>query len=126
MKKIPRIALFGSILWLICFAIGFIIWPLHESQFILFKTIMIVASCLTGIYLLSFYLKKIDNGFVKEGIIVGIIWFAINIILDLIVLVGYFKTPVAEYFIGIGLRYLNIPITSIGVGMILNNKTGDR
>jgi len=39
---------------------------------------------------------------------------------DLIVLVGLFQNPVSEYFIGTGLRYLNIPVMSIGVGLILN------
>ncbi len=122
MNKILKITLWGAILWLILFIVGFILWPLHESQFLLFKTIMVVSSALVGMVMLAMYFKKVDSNFLNEAILLGVIWLTVNWLLDLVVLVGMFKSPLGEYIIGIGLRYLNIPITSIGVGYILKNK----
>ena len=110
------------LVWLILFIIGFLIFPLHQTQILLFKTIMVITGALVGIALLVLYYRKIENNFVSEGILVGVIWLTVNIVLDLIVLVGLFQNPVSEYFIGTGLRYLNIPVMSIGVGLILNGK----
>jgi len=122
MKRIIKIVLWGFILWLILFIIGFIFWPLHESQFLLFKSLMVVFSAFVGIIMLALYYKKVESNFVSEGVLIGVIWLVVNIVLDLIVLVGAFKSPMGEYFIGIGLRYLNIPIVSIGIGFILDKK----
>ncbi len=122
MKKIFKIIVLGLLIWLICFIIGFIAWPLHESQFMLFKSIMVVSSSIVGILFLSYYFNKIEAKYLNEGILIGIIWFAVNIIMDLIVLVGLLKTPIADYLISPGIAYLTIPIMSIGIGSILNKK----
>jgi hypothetical protein len=122
MKKILRIALLGFLLWLICFIIAVIVWPLHDSQFMLFKSIMIVSGTVVGVLLLARYFKGVSSGFVKEGVVVGVIWFVVNIVLDLIVLVGLLKTPLIEYLISPGVGYLCMPAMSIGVGYILNRK----
>ena len=122
MKRILKILFFGFLVWLILFIIGFLIFPLQQTQILLFKTIMVVAGALVGMAMLVLYYRKVESNFVSEGIWVGVIWLTVNIVLDLIVLVGIFQNPVSEYFIGIGLRYLNIPIMSIGVGLILNGK----
>ncbi len=122
MKRILKILLFGSLVWLILFIIGFLIFPLYQSQNLLFKTIMVIAGALVGMGMLILYYRKVESNFTLEGIWVGVIWLAVNIILDLIVLVGIFENPLGEYFIGTGLRYLNIPVMSIGVGLILDSK----
>ena len=125
MNKTLQIFVWGIILWLILFVIGFAIWPLHESQQLLFKTIMIVSGSLVGMIMLSYYFKRIEDNFVSEGIKVGVIWLAVNILLDLAVLVGLFQSPIGEYFTGTGLRYLNIPIMCIGIGIILKNSKSE-
>lgn len=126
MKRILKILLFGFLVWLILFIIGFLIFPLHQTQILLFKTIMVVTGALVGMAMLVFYYRKIESNFVSEGIWIGVIWLTVNIVLDLIVLVGLFNNPVSEYFIGTGLRYLNIPVMSIGVGLILNGRIVNR
>jgi hypothetical protein len=122
MNNFLKIVFLGFLLWLICFIIGFIVWPLHDSNFMLFKSIMIVSSTIVGILLLAYYFKKISVHYIKEGIVVGIIWFVVNIVLDLIVLVGILKSPLVEYLISPGIGYLNIPVISIGIGYILSRK----
>jgi hypothetical protein len=122
MKKIMKIALFGFILWLVCFIVAVIVWPLYDSQFLLFKSIMVVTGTLVGMYLLVYYFKKIGSNYVKEGVVAGIIWFVVNIVLDLIVLVGILKTPLIDYLISPGVGYLCMPVMSTGVGLALANK----
>jgi uncharacterized membrane protein YpjA len=58
----------------------------------------------------------------KEGIIIGITWFGINILLDLLVLIPMSGMSIADYFAQIGIRYLAIPAISIAVGTALENK----
>ncbi len=119
MNNVLKYLISGIFIWIICFGIGFIAFPLHESQLLLFKTIMILSSIFVGMVFLSKTFTKINNNYIQEGMLLGFIWFFINIGLDLIVLVGMFKSQIREYFIGTGLRYIAMPIMSIGIGNIL-------
>lgn len=88
----------------------------------LFKTIMIIVGSITGAILLVSYFKKITVDYIKEGIIVGSIWFIINILLDWLILIPMSGMSISNYFTQIGLRYLMIPAMSIAVGAALANK----
>ncbi len=83
---------------------------------------MIIVGSITGAILLVSYFKKINEQYLKEGILIGIIWFCLNIVLDLLVLVPMSKMPILDYFAQIGLRYLMIPAMSIAIGAALANK----
>ena len=83
---------------------------------------MIVVSSITGAVFLILYFKKVTKNYINEGLLVGLIWLAINWILDFIILVPMAKMDVATYFTQIGLRYLTIPVFSITVGLLLNFK----
>lgn len=122
MNKILQQLFFGFLIWLIAFVIGFLIWPLHNSMLPLFKSIMVVIGTLTGVFFTVLYFRKISANFLQNGITLGIIWFGVNIILDLLVLVWAFKTPMFDYCVDIGTRYLMIPIITIGFGYILAYK----
>jgi hypothetical protein len=122
MKNLLKIVFLGFLLWLICMVIAVIVWPLHASQFMLFKSIMVVSGAIVGMSLLAYYFKKVKTNYIREGVVVGVIWFVVNIVLDLIVLVGMLKTPLIEYLISPGVGYLCMPAMSIGVGFILSRK----
>lgn len=84
---------------------------------------MIVVGSFVAVILAVKYYKNIKNNFIQEGIILGIIWFIISIGLDLVmVFSNFFQMTVLEYFTDIGLRYLCIPIFTIGLGYALNQK----
>lgn len=83
---------------------------------------MIVVGSITGAILLISYFKKINASYLKEGIYVGITWFVINILLDLLVLIPMSGMAISDYFLQIGLRYLIMPVMSIMVGVALENK----
>ncbi len=125
MKKYFKVVLYGFIAWLVPFVTGFFFYTRDGKlniDIFLFKTIMIIVGSITGAILLVSYFKKINEQYLKEGILIGIIWFCLNIVLDLLVLVPMSKMPILDYFAQIGLRYLMIPAMSIAIGAALANK----
>ena len=125
MNKNIRNILYGILAWLIPFVASFFFYSKEGGLTIdifLFKSIMIVVGSISAAVLLISYFKKINTGYLREGIIVGLTWFGINILLDLLVLIPISGMSVADYFTQIGLRYLVMPAMSIMVGASLANK----
>lgn len=126
MNKFSRIIFFGILAWLIPFLTS-ILFVDMEGNFIIpqifFKSIMIVVGSFVAVILAVKYYNNVKSNFVQEGIILGIIWFIISIGLDLVmVFSNFFQMTLLEYFTDIGLRYLCIPIFTIGLGYTLNQK----
>jgi uncharacterized membrane protein YpjA len=125
MNKTLRSVLYGFLAWLIPFVSAFFFYSKEGGLTIdifLFKTIMIVVGAIVGAFLLVSYFKRINANYLMEGIIVGIVWFVINILLDILVLLPMTEMALPDYFAEIGLRYLVIPVMSIMVGAALENK----
>lgn len=121
MKKYIKAGVFGVLTWVIPFVLSMFFYT-REGQLtidiFLFKTIMIVVGAANGAFWLVLYFKKIEQNFLVEGTTIGCVWFVINVILDLLVLVPLSKMSIGTYFIQIGLRYLIIPIMSIAIGSV--------
>jgi hypothetical protein len=127
-KQLIRLLLFGFLSWLIPFAFSFLFYrPGGEIKvsYDLFKSIMIVFATATGCYFLYRYFKSVWAEFIKQGIMVGLAWLAINILFDVVLLLPMMKVSFAVYFYSIGLRYLIIPAIGITIGFLLHNKTGN-
>lgn len=125
MNKYLKIVIFGFLAWLIPFVSALFFYTSEGEPTIdifLFKSIMIIVGSITAAVLLVYYFKKIDADYMKEGILVGVIWYIINILLDLVILVPMSGMSIADYFAQIGLRYIMIPVMSITVGTALSNK----
>lgn len=125
MNKYLKIAFFGFLVWLIPFVASLLFYTAEGKIIIdifLFKAIMIVIGSISGAVLLILYFKKIRTDYFKEGIIVGLLWFGINILLDLLVLVMIFRMPATDYFTRIGVGYIVIMVMCITVGTALSNK----
>ncbi len=117
--------LLGFLSWLIPFAVSFLFYkPGGELvvPYATFKSAIMVVGVITGCYLLYRYFNYADNDFIGNGVVVGLSWFAINIILDTIILIPIMKTSFIEYFMSIGLSYISIPVISITMGYLLDKK----
>lgn len=123
-KKNLKIVFYGFLAWLIPFVASFFFYSKEglTIDIFLFKTIMIIVGSISAAVLLVSYFKKISSAYLKEGIIVGIIWFGLNIILDLLILIPMSGMSIPDYFTQIGLRYLAMPAMSIAIGAALTNK----
>ena len=126
MNKYLKIVLFGFLVWLIPFIASFLFVD-QSGNFLIsvtfFKSIIIVVGGLVGVTLAVTYFKEIGTDHVKEGVTIGVVWLVINLGLDLVLVsMGFFPMTVTQYFADIGLRYLSIPIYTIGTGYALKQK----
>jgi len=67
------------------------------------------------------YFKNVDTEFLMEGIIIGILWLAINLIIDLLLFMpeSLMQMIFADYMMDIGLTYLMMPIIAVGFGYLI-------
>ena len=124
MKKFVKIILFGFFIWLIVFAVSILIFPFRQTQRALFESIMPVVLTLCTVIFAILYLRNLNAGFMKEGILIGVAWLVINLAIDLplFMLESPMQMSLADYMMDIGLTYLIIPTVTIGFGYLLQKK----
>ena len=121
MDRCLKILLFGILSWLIPFLVSIPLYP--EGQSILdvqvAKSILIVIGGLVGVILALRYFRDVKGDFAREGLVLGIAWFVINSVLDILVLVSLFGMDLLTWAGQIGIRYLLIPVITTGMGMAM-------
>ena len=124
MNKYVKIVLFGFLIWAIPFFISFIIFPLRDSNRPLFESIMPVVLTTIVIIFSILYFIIYDKKSIKEGLKIGLIWFFISLIIDLIIFLpsSPMQMNFIDYMMDIGLTYLIIIIIPIGFVFLLENK----
>lgn len=123
MKSLKFVLAFGFLLWLVPFILSLAISPIHTSDRVFFETIMPVAITLAVVALSCLYFNGVKGEYLKEGIIVGIIWPAISLIFDLLMFSwGPMAMTFTDYMKDIGLTYLIYPIVTIGIGYLLEKR----
>ena len=110
----------GFLSWLVPFVVSFLFFDRTGQLLIdrpLFKSIMVVVGGGIGTWLLAVAFRRMTPSW-RTGLTLGGFWLAINLALDLAVLVPFTKMPLALYFTDIGLRYLLIPIIATAMGIV--------
>lgn len=109
----------GVLAWLVPFIVGVLAYPLHEPARPLFESIMAVTVTATAVVLGLVYLRGVGGARVREALLVGILWFAICVLIDapLFLFGGPMKMSVGAYFADIGLTYVGIPVVTWGLGV---------
>ena len=123
--KIPylKALAFGFLLWLVPFLASIALYNVRNTDRIFFETLMPVIITIVAVVLLYFYFKSLGSGFLKEGIVIGILWPLISIILDLLLFTwGPMAMSFTDYMKDIGLTYLIYTAIAIGVGYLLEKK----
>lgn len=120
-KIITRYTTFlGFASWLVPFIVSFLFVD-RAGQFLipreLFKSLMVVLFGGLGTALLVAAFQRIRLS-IRSGAVLGSYWLAINLAMDILILVPLLKIPVSTYFFDIGLRYLLIPIIAIALGFV--------
>ena len=132
MRSIWKIILFGFIIWLFPFFVSLLIFPLKETNLAFFETIMPLAITLITVVMTTFFFRKIRKGHLRHiqkqylqlGIVLGIIWLIICLIIDLLLFsFGPMKMTFSAYMTDIGFTYLIIPMITVGFGNMLERKT---
>ncbi len=117
--------LFGFLIWLAAFAVAFIIFPLRESSRPLFESIMpvVVTSATAAVSVMYFRVVKKD--YLREGILLGCLWLAINVVIDLPLMLSSspMQMTLGQYVADIAVTYLVIPAVTIGIGLALQQRS---
>ena len=123
-KYVKWIIGFGILIWLIPFLVSFVVFPLKDSNRPLFESIMPVVLTITVVIFSILFFKRVDREFMKEGFIIGIVWFTINIVIDLFMFIpeSSMHMSLVDYIMDIGLTYLIILVIPVGFGYMLEKK----
>ena len=100
----------GLLSWFIPFLAGFILFPVKKTNAPLFSSLMDLIVLATAGLLLIWYFRK-RSVCVREALLVGMLWLAINLIFDYPMFAfGPMKMTPLGYYSEIGLVYLTYPI----------------
>ena len=124
MNKYVKLVAFGFLIWLIPFLVSFVIFPLRNTNRPLFESIMPVVLVLAVMIISVLYFKKIEKESLKEGLVAGVLWFVLSLVIDLILFLpaSPMQMSFSDYMMDIGLTYLIILMIPIGIGALVNKK----
>ena len=118
MASIRRALILGFLVWLIPFVVAVAVFPVKAWSRSLFESIMAVTLALPVVLFSVLYFRRVREGFLREGIVLGLIWFAINVAIDLpLMLNPPINYTLAEYIMDIALTYLMIPVITVGIAI---------
>jgi|SRR5215207_9160346 len=117
----PKRALLGGLgVWVGLVAISLILLPAEGKHEALYESIKLSTLVGVTIGLTIWYLRAVRGGSFVEGLVVGLLWAAVTIILDLaLYFAGAFNIGLSEYFTDVASSYLAIPIaTTLVIGFL--------
>lgn len=110
---------YGVIVWIIPFVVAIGIFPLRANERPLFESIMPVVVALAVVICASFYFRMPGGATAKEGPLLGVVWLAVSVILDLVMFMrGPMRMSLADYIKDIAATYAMIPIITTGFGSV--------
>lgn len=116
MNKNLKIIGYGFIVWLIPTLITLSVSYLNVLSF--FDVISAIAIAVTVIIFSYLYFKDIHAHFTKEGVIIGLVWLVISIVLDIaLIFLGITQLTLTAYAINVAPLYIIIPAVTIGFGL---------
>ncbi|MBI5709929.1 MAG: hypothetical protein HZC42_06435 [Candidatus Eisenbacteria bacterium] len=117
MRSLGRSLGLGVLMWLIPFVVAFISFPLRGPARPLFESIMAVTVTGSAVVLGLAWLGRVERRPVRDGFLVGILWFAVCILIDapLMLAGGPMHMSFADYMADIGLTYAGIPLVTTGL-----------
>ena len=113
---------FGFLAWLVPYVTAIPLMPLMESDEILFKTIMVVVGSLVGAFLTVIYFGGVRRSYLREGVLLGIVWLLLAWGLDFVALLPFSQVTLGRYFLEIGLRYVGMLSPTVAVGYVLSRR----
>ena len=122
MKSWSKVLGLGFVSWLAPFVVAFLVFPFRATARPLFESVMAVTVTATAVILGLAYLKRVQGCVVREGLMLGLIWLVMNVLIDapLMLIGGPMKMTFAEYMADIGLTYVSLPVVTWGLAAALS------
>lgn len=124
MYSLKKSFLFGFLVWLVPFAVAFLIYPMHESNRPFFESIMPVAITLSVVLFTFLYFKNVEKDMRGEGVKLGLIFLFMSLVIDLILFMP--ESPMhmsfPDYLADIGVTYLMIPVLTVGMAYTIDRE----
>jgi hypothetical protein len=118
MRALPKALGLGILVWLVPFAVAFLVFPFRESWRALFESIMAVTVSVAAVWFGLVYLRGLPEATAKDGVLVGLLWWVECVLVDLpLFSAGPMKMSLVEYMADIGLTYVTIPVVTAGLGI---------
>lgn len=119
MVALRKGVLFGFFIWATAFVVAFAIFPIREASRPLFESIMPVVLAGATVFFAHRYFRGVERSFAKEGLLLGLLWFGINVVIDLPLMLAPspMQMSLSDYLADIGLTYALIPIITAGMGI---------
>ncbi len=127
MKLTLRLILPGLLIWVIPFLVGFFFYDANgklATDIFLFKSVMIITLVVVVSYASIRSFRRVDSNYTKHALISGLVWMALLLLLDIVILIPMSGMTGQEYIFQIGLRYLIVPIISTTYGYAATNAAG--
>jgi hypothetical protein len=119
LKNVKTGVMYGFFIWLIPFAISFLLFPLYQSDRQFFESIMSVTLVSVTVYFTYKYLKVTPVDTFSEGLVLGLLWMLMSLVLDFPVFsYSPLQMPILTYWKEIGFTYLLIPIITSGFALL--------
>ncbi|MFN7922770.1 MAG: hypothetical protein U0Q16_21875 [Bryobacteraceae bacterium] len=120
MTNLKTALLYGLLIWLIVMGVATVAFPLRSAERTLFDSIMPVALASAVAVCGVFYFGHVTNHYVREGILLGLLWFAVSFVIDTAAFTGGpLRMSFGEYCRDIGVTYLMIPVITTCYGWVL-------
>ena len=113
---------YGVVAWAVPYVTALALMGLMISDPTAFKTVMVVEGALVGTVLACQYFRTVRARFLREGILLGVVWVSTSWALDFVALVPFADLTAWRYFVEIGFRYLGIFAPTVGIGYILTQR----
>ena len=120
MNKNLKIVNYGLLVWLIPSLVS-VTSAFFSGAMNVFEIVSATAIAVTVIVFSYLYLNSLNASFVKEGVLIGISWLILSIVLDLILITaGISQLNLTNYAMYVAPMYIIIPAVTIGLGLYMN------
>jgi hypothetical protein len=125
MERVKQFIGYGAALWVILIVASLILRVYETGDSPLFESLKFTVLGGATILLTAFYLTKVKTASLLQGILLGLSWVIIVIVLDVILyLLGLFNLSLGDYFNDVASSYLVVPfITTITAYYLQAKKT---
>ncbi len=104
MRKFLRLLIFRFLSWLLTCLASVCIFPLKAEHRPLFETLVGVFLAISTVLFTVFFFRKVQTGYMREGVFLGLAFLVCNIVFDLCLFMeGPMKMSFTDYMMDIGL-----------------------